>query len=138
MNLYFDGKAEPNPGKGSAGAVLFNENGQEVFRIGKYLPQTTNNQAEYLGLIIGLKECLNRNIKSINVYGDSKLIIEQSSGRWKVNNEILKDYNYQVKMLAKQFEYISFSHVYRQFNTVADEVTNIIHAQEKDMNLNLF
>ena len=47
MNLYFDGKAEPNPGKGSAGAVLFNENGQEVFRIGKYLPQTTNNQGTH-------------------------------------------------------------------------------------------
>ena len=130
--LYFDGKAEPNPGKGSAGAVLFNGS-EEVFRIGKYLPHTTNNQAEYTGLIIGLKECIKQNIKSIEVFGDSKLVIEQSAGRWKVNNEILQTLNAQVKILSKEFTSISFTHVLRDKNTVADEITNIVHAQEKDL-----
>lgn len=130
--LYFDGKAEPNPGKGSGGAVLFNGS-EEVFRVGKYLPQTTNNQAEYIGLIIGLKECIKQNIKSVEVFGDSNLVIEQSAGRWKVNNEILQQLNAQVKNLIKEFTSIRFTHVLRHKNTVADEITNIVHSQEKDM-----
>jgi ribonuclease HI len=130
--LYFDGKAEPNPGKGSGGAVLFNDS-EEVFRVGKYLPQTTNNQAEYIGLIVGLKECIKQNIKSVEIFGDSKLVIEQSSSRWKVNNEILQQLNAQVKTLIKEFSTITFTHVLRNKNTVADEITNIVHAQEKDM-----
>ena len=130
--LYFDGKSEPNPGKGSAGAVLFNGS-QELFRVGKYLPKTTNNQAEYTGLIIGLNECVKRGIKSVEVFGDSNLVIEQSAGRWKVNNEVLKDLNAQVKTLSKEFTQISFTHVLRDKNTVADEITNIVHAQEKDL-----
>jgi ribonuclease HI len=130
--LYFDGKAEPNPGKGSGGAVLFNGS-EQVFRVGKYLPNTTNNQAEYTGLIIGLKECIKRGIKSVEVFGDSNLVIEQSAGRWKVNNEILQGLNAQVKNLSKEFSSITFTHVLRNKNSVADEITNIVHAQEKDL-----
>jgi len=130
--LYFDGKAEPNPGKGSGGAVLFNSS-EQVFRVGKYLPNTTNNQAEYTGLIIGLKECIKRGIKSVEVFGDSNLVIEQSAGRWKVNNEILQGLNAQVKNLSKEFSSITFTHVLRNKNSVADEITNIVHAQEKDL-----
>jgi ribonuclease HI len=132
--LYFDGKAEPNPGKGSGGAVCYNGL-EEVFRVGKYLPQTTNNQAEYIGLIIGLKECIKLGIKSVEVFGDSNLVIEQSAGRWKVNNEILQGLNAQVKTLVKEFSSITFTHILRNKNTVADEITNIVYAQEKDLGM---
>ena len=130
--LYFDGKAEPNPGKGSGGAVCYNGL-EELFRVGKYLPQTTNNQAEYTGLIIGLKECIKLGIKSVEVFGDSNLVIEQSAGRWKVNNEILQGLNAQVKTLIKEFSSIKFTHVLRNKNSVADEITNIVYAQGKDL-----
>jgi ribonuclease HI len=130
--LYFDGKAEPNPGKGSGGAVCYNGS-EELFRVGKYLLNTTNNQAEYTGLIIGLKECVKRGIKSVEVFGDSNLVIEQSAGRWKVNNEILQGLNAQVKTLVKEFSSITFTHILRNKNTVADEITNIVYAQEKDL-----
>jgi len=130
--LYFDGKAEPNPGKGSGGAVCYNGT-IELFRVGKYLPKTTNNQAEYTGLIIGLKECIRREIKSVEVFGDSNLVIEQSAGRWKVNNEILQELNAQVKTLMQEFTSLRFTHVLRNKNSVADEITNIVYAQEKDL-----
>ena len=132
-SLYFDGKAVPNPGKGSAAAVLY-ANDVILFEVGKYLEKTTNNQAEYLGLIIGLQECLRRGHKNIKVYGDSKLVIEQSAGRWKVNNLGLIDLHSQVKELSKQFQSISFTHVYRNKNKKADELTNIVFESKQHLN----
>uniref|UniRef100_A0A6C0D8X1 RNase H type-1 domain-containing protein n=1 Tax=viral metagenome TaxID=1070528 RepID=A0A6C0D8X1_9ZZZZ len=131
--LYFDGKAVPNPGKGSAAAVLYG-NDIILFEVGKYLEKTTNNQAEYLGLIIGLQECLKRGFRNIKVYGDSKLVIEQSAGRWKVNHTNLIDLHSQVKELVKQFQSISFTHVYREKNTKADELTNIVFDSKRNLN----
>lgn len=130
--LYFDGKAEPNPGKGSAGAVLYKDDAI-ICKVGKYMPNTTNNQAEYTGLIIGLQECVKRKIKEVDVFGDSNLVINQSNKVWAVKNEGLKDLNAIVMSLKKEFTNITFTHVYRDKNTVADEITNIVHAQEKDL-----
>jgi probable phosphoglycerate mutase len=131
--LYFDGKAAPNPGAGSAAAVLYG-NDVILFEIGVYLEKTTNNQAEYRGLIVGLQECLRRGHRNIKVYGDSKLVIEQSSGIWKVKHLNLIDLHSQVKELSKQFQSISFTHVYRDKNKKADELTNIIFESKKNLN----
>jgi len=131
--LYFDGKAVPNPGKGSAAAAC-NCDGQLLFETGKYLEKTTNNEAEYLGLIIGLKECLKRDIRNVKVFGDSKLVIEQSAGRWKVKHLNLIDLHSQVKELIKRFQSISFTHVYREENKRADELTNIIFDSKQHLN----
>ena len=131
--LYFDGKAEPNPGRGSAAAVLYFED-KIIFEVGKYLEYTTNNQAEYLGLIIGLKECIKKDVKELQVFGDSNLVIEQSAGRWKVKNEGLIELNNQVKTLIKHFTNISFTHIYRNLNTKADELTNIVFDSKKNIN----
>jgi len=132
-SLYFDGKAVPNPGKGSAAAVFYG-NDVILFEVGKYLEKTTNNQAEYLGLIIGLKECLKRGHRNIKVYGDSNLVIEQSAGRWKVNHINLIDLHSTVKELVKQFQSISFTHVYREKNKKADELTNIVFDSKRNLN----
>ena len=131
--LYFDGKAEPNPGRGSAAAVLYFDD-EIIFEVGKYLENTTNNQAEYLGLIIGLEECIKRDVKQLQVFGDSNLVIEQCSGRWKVKNEGLIELHSQVKELIKKFESILFTHVYRDNNTKADELTNIVYESKKHLN----
>lgn len=131
--LYFDGKAEPNPGRGSAAAVLYFDD-EIIFEVGKYLENTTNNEAEYLGLIIGLEECIKRNVKQLQVFGDSNLVIQQCSGRWKVKNERLCELHSHVKELIKKFESILFTHVYRDNNTKADELTNIIYESKKNLN----
>jgi ribonuclease HI len=88
--LQFDGLSYPNPGISTSGAVLFDHNNKVIFEVGEYIGFATNNQAEYNGLIIGLQRALELNIKNILIEGDSKLIIYQSAGKWKVNNEDLK------------------------------------------------
>ena len=131
--LYFDGKAEPNPGMGSAAAILYKDN-IIVFETGKYLESTTNNQAEYLGLIVGLQKCVELGIKKLEVRGDSNLVINQSSGLWKTKDSKLIYLHEDVCSLKKNFDSIQFVHVYREFNTKADALTNSIYAKKEHLN----
>ena len=131
--LYFDGKAQPNPGSGSAAACLYN-NDAIVFKVGKYLEYTTNNQAEYLGLIIGLKKCVELGIKDLSVKGDSNLVIKQCSGLWKTKDSNIIALHKEVEDLKKHFTSIEFIHVLREFNKEADALTNSIYANKTHLN----
>jgi ATP-dependent DNA helicase PIF1 len=131
--LYFDGKAQPNPGSGSAAACLYN-NDAIVFKVGKYLEYTTNNQAEYLGLIVGLKKCVELGIKDLSVKGDSNLVIKQCSGLWKTKDSNIIALHKEVEDLKKHFTSIEFIHVLREFNKEADALTNSIYANKTHLN----
>ena len=131
--LYFDGKAEPNPGNGSGAAVLY-KNDTVIFETGKYLENTTNNQAEYLGLIIGLEKCVHLNIKDLEVRGDSNLVIKQCSDIWKTKEPKLIELHTEVNNLKKNFDSITFVHVLRKFNKEADALTNSIYKAKEHLN----
>ena len=124
--LYFDGASRSNPGEASYGGVIY-ENNDEKLVYGKYVGVRTNNEVEYMGLLNGLKEAVKMNIKNMNVFGDSKLVIEQVKGNWKVKSERLRPYYDEIKELLNRnpFENIEFEHVYRKNNKRADELANI-------------
>ncbi len=121
--LNFDGCSKGNPGKAGIGAVLYcGEN--ELWSSKQYIGNRTNNEAEYLALIFGLKAAISRSIDELLVCGDSMLVINQMNGSFKVKNQnLLELYNY-AKSLCKSFKYIEFKHVYRQFNKRADKLAN--------------
>ena len=123
-NLYFDGCSKGNPGKAGAGAVLYKDS-KELFADSIFVgDKETNNSAEYYGLIYGLQRCVELNIKEINVYGDSLLIINQMLGIYQVKSDnLINSYNY-AKELASQFEKITFTHVLRNKNKRADQLSN--------------
>ena len=124
--LYFDGASRSNPGEASYGGVIY-ENKDEKLVYGKYVGVRTNNEVEYMGLLNGLKEAVKMNIKNMNVFGDSKLVIEQVKGNWKVKSDKLRPYYDEIKQLLSKnpFENIEFEHVYRKNNKRADELANI-------------
>ncbi len=125
-SLYFDGASRSNPGPASYGGVIYDKNNTELCVYNDYVGKTTNNVAEYLGLFAGLKVCKDNNIKNLIVYGDSKLVIEQVKGNWKVKSENLKPIYNEIKNLLDEhkFEHIEFNHVLRKFNKRADELAN--------------
>ena len=131
--LYFDGKSEPNPGKGSGAAILYNNN-TVLFNIGKYLENTTNNQAEYIGLIIGLSKCIQLGIHNLVVKGDSKLVINQSLGIWKTKDSKLIPLNELINIFKKRFNSIDFIHIKRELNKDADALTNTIYEKKEHLN----
>ena len=123
--LQFDGCSKSNPGFAGAGAVIYKLD-KEISTIVQFVGnKETNNVAEYTGLIVGLKEAINLNIKRIEVEGDSMLVIKQMKGEWAVkSNNLLHLYN-EAKTLSSQFDTIVFKHIYRENNKRADELSNL-------------
>lgn len=123
--LQFDGCSKSNPGIAGAGAVIYKFN-KEIYSTIQFVGNnSTNNVAEYTGLIIGLKLAIEMEIKNIAVEGDSLLVIKQMKGEYKVKSGNLIDLYNEAKQLIKNFEFISFNHIYRNNNKRADELSNL-------------
>jgi len=124
--LYFDGASRSNPGPASYGGVIYDENNNEIATYKKYIGKHTNNVAEYLGCFHGVQACIQEGIKYVTIYGDSKLVIEQVSGRWKARSDNIRPiYNEIKKVLdTNPFEKIEFKHVKRNKNKRADQLAN--------------
>lgn len=122
--LLFDGCSKGNPGEAGCGAVIY-KNGTEVWSSSKYLGKRTNNQAEYAGLIMGLKECVNLKLNAVKVQGDSLLVINQMNLKYMVHSELLLQQNKMAVYLASQIPLIKYEHVYRKDNKRADELANM-------------
>jgi len=124
-SLYFDGASRGNPGPSGAGGVIYNSQQEIIDTYAINLGKTTNNVAEYGGLLAGLNRCRELNIKELKVYGDSNLIINQVNGKWKVKNQKLAAIHGQIKKVQEFFTTITFEHVYRKNNKEADKMANV-------------
>lgn len=129
--LFFDGCSKGNPGLAGAGAVIYNHLNKEIWCKSSFVgKKETNNVAEYSGLILGLEEAVKMEggcIRNLLVKGDSKLVIEQMKGNYKVNSPNLLQYYKKANELIQlgKFESIDFIHVYRNENKRADELSNL-------------
>jgi len=123
--LQFDGCSKGNPGLAGAGAVIYNyEN--EIWGASNFIgSKITNNVAEYYGLIMGLEKALDLGIRVLAVEGDSLLVIKQMTGEFKVKSENLYTLYHSAKSFENQFESVSFTHIYRNSNKRADELSNL-------------
>jgi ribonuclease HI len=123
--LQFDGCSKGNPGKAGSGAVIY-KNKNEIWSKSLYIgDKNTNNEAEYIGLIIGLEEAINIGIQHLYVEGDSLLVIKQMKGEYKVKAENLYKLYENAKKVEKQFIKVSYNHVYRDKNKRADLLSNL-------------
>lgn len=123
--LHADGASVGNPGPGGAGAVVYKPDGQVAAEVSKYLgPKVTNNEAEYQGLLEGLKEALRLGAKKISIRMDSELAVRQVLGIYKVKNERLAVFFKEVMELLKKFESFDIAHVRREFNQEADALAS--------------
>ena len=124
--LYFDGCSKGNPGKSGAGAVIYDIMNKEVWSNAVFVGNaSTNNEAEYTGLLIGLREAVRMGVSDLLVRGDSQLIIRQMKGEYKVKSASLKPMHLEALELSNSIEKIEFEHVYREFNKRADELSNV-------------
>lgn len=121
--LYSDGGARGNPGPAGIGFVLAIETGSAI-EAGEYIGETTNNQAEYQALIAGLTRAQQEGVKELTCYLDSELVVKQMTGEYRVKEPTLKPLHENVRGLAALFERISFAHVPREKNKVADRLVN--------------
>lgn len=126
--IHFDGGARPtNPGPaGFATVVEFprRSSGQKAneIRVARYIGRHSNNYAEYAGLIVGIKTAIENGASSVEIYGDSKLVVMQVLGDWRCKNDTLKILCREARdLLEKSFPgKWTITHVKREHNSVTD------------------
>lgn len=123
--LYFDGGSRGNPGLAAYGFVLDRTNGQPLAAEGEAIGVATNNVAEYRGLIEGMRRAGELGVRRLTVHGDSKLVIEQMKGAWRVRAEGLRALHDEARRIARSFESVRFEHVRRGGNAEADRLVNV-------------
>lgn len=123
--INFDGCSKGNPGLSGAGAVIYHH-GNEIWSGDIFVGEkSTNNQAEYIGLILGLQNAKALNIRNIKVEGDSLLVINQMNGIYKCKSDKLFEYYKKAKEIEEFFDVIEYHHIFRNKNKRADELSNI-------------
>jgi ribonuclease HI len=124
LKLYADGGSRGNPGPSASGYVLTDLSDNLIVKKSIYLGITTNNQAEYQALKLGLEEAKKMHIQTVHVYMDSLLVINQMRRIFNVKNRDLWPIHEATKQLADSFAHITFMHVPREFNKLADAAVN--------------
>jgi len=122
--LFTDGGSRGNPGPSATGVILQDMDGNVVTNTGKYLGITTNNQAEYQAVLQGLELAKERGVRIVHVYMDSLLVVNQMVGIFKIKNRDLWPIHQAVKNMLAQFEKVSFTHIPREMNKLADTEVN--------------
>ena len=123
--LMFDGGSRGNPGPSGCGYVIYDQNNKLIHEDSRYLGVQTNNYAEYMGVVEGVKKTIELNIQHLIIKGDSLLVIKQLNGSYNVNSENLKPLYKHAYSLIKQIKKVEYIHIKREMNVVADKLANI-------------
>lgn len=126
--VFTDGASRGNPGPASYGFVI-SEGGKVIYEEGKTLGITTNNVAEYSSVLQSLKYIKKNYAKdfpvTVDYFADSRLVVEQLSGRFKVKSNHLRELIMQINILINEVGNVSFNHVPREQNKIADGLANL-------------
>ena len=135
MNLIIrtDGGARGNPGPAGVGVVVEDaETGKILERHAHYLGETTNKQAEYQAVLLGLERCRQLNAESVEVISDSELLVKQANGEYRVKNRDLAERFMEMRGLQYQIGRVKFRLVKREQNQEADKLSNLAMDLRKD------
>jgi ribonuclease HI len=124
LRLFTDGASRGNPGDSGLGVVIEDDQGTKLDAKCKWLGKKTNNQAEYLALIEGLKAIAAWKPDRLEIRLDSKLVVEQIKGSWRIKEPGLKDLHAQAKKLLEGIGKWDIEHVDREQNRRADFLAN--------------
>src|SRR5882762_3158058 len=119
-----DGGSRGNPGPASYGVVIRDPRGQVVAKLKKYIGRSTNNVAEYYGLIAALDYAQQHSIRALRIESDSELLVRQMRGQYKVKSPELRPLFERARKMAQGFDTFKIDHVYREQNAEADALAN--------------
>ena len=124
MIVHCDGASRGNPGPAGIGVQITDDDGAVLAEIARGLGIATNNQAEYTAVLEGLRRALELGATRVTVRSDSRLLVEQLSGRFRVKNPTLQRLHTEVRDVAARLERVRYEHVPRERNTEADRLAN--------------
>ena len=119
-----DGGSRGNPGPAAYGVVIRNPRGEIVARLKKYIGRTTNNVAEYYGLIAALDFAQSSSVRELHIESDSELLVKQMRGQYKVKSADLRPLFERAQKMSRSFVSFRINHIYREQNRDADALAN--------------
>lgn len=141
IKIYSDGGARGNPGPAGIGAVLTTAELEKQFKnLGeykKYIGETTNNQAEYQAIHLGLEKAKELGAEEVECFLDSELVVKQLNREYKVKDAGLAKWFVRIWNLKQCFKKVSFTHIPREKNKEADKLANeAMDENKKSFSLN--
>lgn len=125
MITYTDGGARGNPGPAAIGVVVKNAStGENISGFGRYIGETTNNQAEYQALVAALEEAIKHGATEVQCFLDSELIVKQMNREYRVRDINLQPHFLKIWNMATGLKKCTFTHVPRAKNKEADSYVN--------------
>jgi len=124
ITVHVDGAARGNPGPAAYGVAIETAAGEPVAAFARYLGETTNNFAEYQGLLAALSYALEQHYLRVCVVTDSELMARQINGQYKVRSPDLKPLHEKAQAMIRRLERFSIRHVLREHNREADRLAN--------------
>ena len=85
--IYCDGSCKGNPGPAAGAAILYDPNGDFAYSKATFIGNSTNNMAEYAGVIAGLDIALYRGLTNVDLFSDSQLVVNQINGTFKIKDK---------------------------------------------------
>ncbi len=124
LTIYTDGGARGNPGPAGIGVVVYNQDQEMIMQHKEYIGEATNNIAEYTAVLRALELVKDLQPHSIHFFLDSELVVKQLNKEYKVKNKDLGKIFIRIWNLQQQFTAVSFEHIPRAQNKLADALVN--------------
>ncbi len=125
ITAYIDGGSRGNPGPAGFGVQIVGDDGAVVAELHGALAHSTNNVAEYHGLLAALAWALDHGHRALHVRSDSELLVKQLRGEYRVKNAGLQPLYLDARALIARIGRVTFEHVRRELNKEADRLANL-------------
>jgi len=122
--IYSDGGSRGNPGPSAAAFIIMDGNDNIVAQDGKFLGRGDSGMAEYVGVELALQKALELGIENVEFRSDSLMVVNQLNGLFTVKNREFWSIHDRIVRLMAQFQRITFRHIHREYNRMADGLVN--------------
>ena len=124
ITINTDGAIRPKQNRSGIAVIVKNQQGQIIHWWGKQMGPMTNNEAEYAAVLFALEQAQSLNPKAILILTDSKLIVDQMHGLATARSPRLRKAFLALQTLTFQFDQVTFQHIPREKNRLADALAN--------------
>jgi len=126
IHIYIDGCSKGNPGPAAIGIVITDKEGGVIEKYSEYIGEATNNTAEYIALEKALDIAIGLTTKTVLIFSDSQLVINQMKRNFRIKSPHLLDIHKRIRNSERMFEKVEYTHVSREseFIKKADQLSN--------------
>lgn len=124
LTIFTDGGSRGNPGPAAIGVVVKNEQGENLAAFGKYIGETTNNQAEYRALVAAIEKAEELGATEVACFADSELMVKQLNREYKVRDPDIAPLFLKIWNVCTKLKKVTFTHIRREKNKEADKLVN--------------